>query len=374
EPIGPAAAQTDAQGRYAITEVVAGPYEISVQAPGLATIHKDQPAVVVAQAQVVRNIALPGNPVSSFIGVLAAPTFDIESAVDLTEAAHATNFFRVANVVLAGLSGGNGQTDLFGSQNVAGLAAQLGVSETSQGWTDALKEVDKLKKDVSDLIGVQAVQRLKREAKRQFNLGLENGVEANTRFPILFRRYMEIAMDPLLTMDIQDQDENNKQIDKTKIGQADALLQELKEIVVQLVRSLSRQGQAQTRIDAEAWVPVATRAMTIANKLANERQTGDQDDKNPWAVLSILTGKARDTEVTPYVVLGRHGGRLLELALDIYASLKQQKALTSFENGKIRSVFQDPRNRGNGTPRTFFTDQIRSEAMYVRTYPVPNWG
>jgi hypothetical protein len=367
----PAPVQTDNQGQYNIPNVPAGNYAVVAQVPG-AIQNPAAAQVVVAQGPSIQNFQLPADRVATFVGNLIGPAFDIETPVSMVEAGFATAFFRVANVILAGLTE-NGQTDVFGSQRVATVADQLGISETLPLWQQTLQDAEALKNDVRDLIGVQSLQRLKREAKRQFNLGLENSVAANVRFPVLFRRLVDIATDPVLTMDIADQDLNNPLLDKTKIGQADALLRELKDIVVQLVRSLSKEGQAQTRIDTERWIPVAERAMTIAGRLAPARNTGDADDKNPWAVVSVLTAKNRDTEVTPYVVLGRHGGRVLELAMLIYDEMNRRGALTSFDSGILRGVFQDARVRA-AVPRMFFTDQIREQAAYIKTYPVPNWG
>jgi hypothetical protein len=364
--------RTNQLGQYAIPVVPAGNYNISVEAPG----QNQNPAVTtiaVAGAPVVYNVQLANDRVARFINDFIGPNFEIETPVSMLEAGYAAAFFRVANVILAGLTENGTGPDLFGSQRVATAANDLGIQETHQAWQQTLRDADVLKNLVRDLIGAQSLQRLKREAKRQFNLGLENSVTANTRFPVLFRRLVDLASDPILTMDIADQDRNNQSLDKTKIGQADGLLRELKDVVVQIVRSLSKEGQAQTRLDTESWVPVADVAMGMALRLAPVRNTGDADDRNPWAVISVLTNKRRDSDVTPFIVLGRHGGRLLELALTIYQEMTRRNALTSFDTGVLRELFQDSRVR-NAAPRMFFTDQMREQAAYIKAYPVPNWG
>ena len=48
------------------------------------------------------------------------------------------------------------------------------------------------------------IEALHREACRQFDLGHSN-VAANTRFLQLFRRYIELAADPLLALDLHDE-------------------------------------------------------------------------------------------------------------------------------------------------------------------------
>ncbi len=365
--------RTNQQGQYTIANVPAGNYNVSVQAPGQ---NQNPPIVTIAvagAAPTVHNVQLPADQVARFINDFIGPNFEIETPVSMLEAGYAASFFRVANVILAGLTENGVGPDLFGSQRVATAANELGIQETAPEWQQTIRDAETLKALVRDLIGAQSLVRLKREAKRQFNLGLENSVTANTRFPVLFRRLVDIASDPILTMDIADQDRNNQNLDKTKIGQADALLRELKDIVVQIVRSLSKEGQAQTRLDTESWVPVADVAMGMALRLSPVRNTGDADDRNPWAVISVLTNKRRDTDVTPFIVLGRHGGRLLELALAIYQEMNRRNALTSFDTGVLRELFQDSRVR-NAAPRTFFTDQLREQAAYIKAYPVPNWG
>jgi hypothetical protein len=370
QPLPPV--RTNLQGQYAFQNLPAGNYNVRVEAPGQNQNPRVR-TVAVAGAPVLYNVQLPADPVARFINDFIGPNFEIETPVSMLEAGYAVSFFRVANVILAGLTENGMGPDLFGSQRVATAANDLGIKETAPEWQQTIRDAETLKNLVRDLIGAQSLVRLKREAKRQFNLGLENSVTANTRFPVLFRRLVDIATDPTLTMDIADQDRNNPNLDKTKIGQADALLRELKDIVAQIVRSLSKEGQAQTRLDTESWVPVADVAMGMALRLAPVRNTGDADDRNPWAVISVLTNKRRDTDVTPFIVLGRYGGRLLELALIIYQEMNRRNALTSFDTGVLRELFQDSRVR-NAAPRAFFTDQLREQAAYIKAYPVPNWG
>jgi hypothetical protein len=230
--------------------------------------------------------------------------------------------------------------------------------EVERELKDLAQELDLLQNDIGFLY---------REAKRQFNLGLSNNVQGNNQFPALFRRYVEIGNDPLLSFNIQKTEDENQFFDKTKIAQADDLLKELKSVIFLLVRSLSKYGTAATKRVNEDWALFETRALEVLQTVARERVTNDEDEKNLWMVLADLTSKNRDVEIAPYVVMARHGGKLLEYAMEIYKA--EQNVLDNFDSGHLRDLFQN----GN-QPSAFWTERIRREATVIKRYPLANWG
>ncbi len=366
--------QTNQQGDYNLQNVPAGVYTVEAAFPnnGPKIVAR---GVSVFDGQQTTGMDFSEDPVSHLVGILDDGRFDIETPINRDEAEFAATFFHIANVVLAGLTENNGQSDVFGSQKVASSADKLGIVQTSPVWGETLREAEKLKEEWAKLATSQSVERLKMEMKRHFNLGTTNNVLANVQFPGLMRRYAEIALDPLLTIDLEQEDNNpNSNVDKTRIAQADDLLKELKGVILQLVRGLSRSGSIQTKIDNEKWAPIAVRGLEIVGGLAQARATGDDDDKSPWAVVAVLTEKNRDTQVAPHIVLGRHGGRLLNLAIKVYDKVRTVGKLEDFDKRHLRIVFQDPAGRNPGGSRGFFTDRMREEATYIRRYPLLNWG
>jgi hypothetical protein len=83
--------------------------------------------------------------------------------------------------------------------------------------------------------------------------------------------------------------------------------------------------------------------------------------------LSNLTDRNFDVEVAPYVVLARHGGKLLSYAMEIYREAKDR--LDEFGVQYLRNLFQ----RGNNK-RDFWTERIRAEATAIKRRPLSNWG
>ncbi len=366
--------QTNQQGVYQLQGLAAGVYTVEAALPnnGPRIVAR---GVSVFAGQQTASIDFSEDPVTHFVGILDDGRFDIETPINRAEAEYAATFFHIANVVLAGLTENNGQSDMFGSQKISTVAEKLGIAETSPVWAETLRDAEKLKEEWAKLATSQSVARLKQEVKRHFNLGTTNDVLANLQFPGLMKRYVEIVSDPLLSIDLEAEDNNSaSNVDKTRIAQADDLLKELKGVILQIVRSLSKSGSVQTKIDNEKWAPVAVRGLEISGGLAQARATGDDDDKNPWAVVAVLTEKNRDTQVAPHIVLGRHGGRLLNLALAVYDKVRQVGKLEDFDKRHLRMVFQDPASRNQGGIRGFFTDRLREEATYIRRYPLPNWG
>jgi hypothetical protein len=196
-------------------------------------------------------------------------------------------------------------------------------------------------------------------------IGLSNNVLGNTRFPALFRRYVEIGGSPLLSFDIKAADEGEF-FDKTRIAEADELLKELKGLILQIVRSLSKYGTAATKRVNEDWARFESRALEVLQTVARERVAPDRSGQNIWFLLADLTGRNRDTEVAPYVALARHGGKLLNYAMAIYREMKDQ--LDAFDPEHLRNLFQK-----EGDSRAFWTEKIKAEASVINRCPLSNW-
>ena len=154
-----------------------------------------------------------------------------------------------------------------------------------------------------------------------------------------------------------------KLFDKAKLAQAYDLLRDLKGLILQIVRSLSKYGAiATTRVNQD-WGNYQARALEVLAVVAQERVSSEHGG-SPWDVLALLTGKNRDTEIAPYAVLARHGGKLLQYAIEIY--LEAEKELDRFDREHLLHLFQ-PRDR------EFWTTKIRQDAASVERYPVANW-
>jgi hypothetical protein len=166
-------------------------------------------------------------------------------------------------------------------------------------------------------------------------------------------------------LDLRAEDAKQLGVDKTRLAEADDLLRELKGVILQLVRSLSKYGTVATRRINEEWARFERDALEVLATVAQERITEDQDERNQWAVLADLTGKNRETEVAPYVVLARHGSKLLDFAMELYRA--EENRLDDFDRDHLRDLFQ-----AQGTE--FATTRIRREATLIQRYPLANWG
>lgn len=315
-----------------------------------------------------------GNEVQQFLTLLDSGGFSIESPISEAEAEQAICLFSVVNIMLGGMSrykvGNEEKTDVLGALTLfyglqaKALPAKI-VVRSSQLWT-AIQVLLKELRDELDTLGADA-EFLMREAKRQFNLSRNNEVTGNTAFPGLFRRYVEIVSDPLLSIDIRAERSPNSFFDKEKINKAIDLLRELKAVILQLVRSLSKYGTVATSQANSDWASYEFKALTALNEVAQQRISDDLDELNPWAVLADLIGKDRDREIAPYVALGREGGRLLLQAMETYRFTREQ--LDNFDDEYLLTLFQ-----AGSDQRDFLTTHMRDAATVVKRYPLQNWG
>lgn len=367
-------ARTGADGRYTINDLAAAVYTVEVVDVANQPHFLPAQNVEVIVEAVTTGIDFSEHVVTDLIGRLEDSRFSVESRISEEEADQAVSLFSVVNLMLASLSrrqvGGGDRRDVMGVLNLyyglqeGSLRDRFVFGDSTTLWLGVESELKELARDLDQF--QSDIDFLNREARRQFNLGLSNNVVGNVRFPNLFRRYVEIGGDPLLSFDIKAADQLQF-FDKTKIAQADELLKELKGLILQIVRSLSKYGTAATKRVNEDWARFEARALEVLQTVARERVAMNRSEQNSWVVLADLTNRNRDTEVVPYVALARHGGKLLNYAMEIYRETKNQ--LDDFDPGHLRNLFQ----RGNNQ-RDFWTEKVRAEATVIKRYPLSNWG
>ncbi|MDR5748834.1 hypothetical protein QCE73_37275 [Caballeronia sp. LZ029] len=324
--------------------------------------------------------------VAHFFSVLDDDNFGIESAISIPEANEAITLFSVVNMFLAGkakndnaavstngtkvadvlgmltIFNGLQTTGATGTNGMEDLARRLGIS-SANFWTSQERVLLSIYEQLQRL-GDQ-FQTLEKEGRRQFNIGLANGVTANVEFPSLFQRFVDLANDPALTIDIR-REENNSFMDKEKLNKAVDLMVDLKGLILQIVRSLSKYGTIAMRTRNRLCAGLLADALEVLQAIATAKVTEDIDEKNPYAVLALLVGKDRDTEVAPHVVLARDGSRLLRLAIEVYK--EEEGALEDYEREHLLDLFQQ-----GSDSRQFLTTRLRGAAAVIKRYPLKNW-
>ena len=309
--------------------------------------------------------------VLDFFTFLDGPNLSIEAPISECEANQAITLFSVVNLMLGGSSpqkvGSETKTDVLGMLTLyynlqdKTLTPKI-VVRSGQLWIAIQDELKALRDDL-EILGAD-VDFLKKEAKRQFNLGANNEVPGNAEFPKLFKRYVDIANDPLLTLDIRTE-ESSPFSDKEQIARAYDLLTELKSLILQIVRSLSKNGTVATDRANQSWANYENRALHVLQQVADARISDYQDDLRVLAVLADLVNKNLDTQIAPYIALARDGGVLLQLAMETYRA--DQNTLDDFERSHLLDLFQ------KGTIDKFITTRMRNEAIVIRKYPLTNW-
>lgn len=313
----------------------------------------------------------PSSDVEDFFQTLESSDLSIEGPISEEESNQAITLFSVVNVLLGGGStmkvGNEMKTDVLGILSLyyglqdKSLTPKI-VVRSQQLWTNIQDELKALRDDL-EILGPD-VDFLKKEAKRQFNLGANTDVAGNAEFPKLFKRYVDIANDPLLTLDIRTE-ENSQFSDKEQIAQAYDLLTELKGLILQVVRSLSKNGTVATERANQSWANYENRAFLVLKKVSDARISDDQDELRILAVLADLVDKDLNTRIAPYIALARDGGQLLKLAMTTYLADKDN--LDNYERSYLLQLFQ------NGTVDTFLTTKMRNEALVIKRYPLTTW-
>lgn len=360
-------------------ELPAGKYKVAATKNGYkgnsteVTLSDASPDATEAKIELEEE-AMPGLPeVEALLQELTKNEHSIEPKIDPTEALQGIGLFTVVNFIMAGKGefngGGAKKTDVLGilklfyglqdkslvNKIVVGDAQGLWAAMEKNGLPDLALSLDAMQGDLDFMY---------REAKRQFNLGTNNTVLGNTQFPSVFKRYVELGSDPLLSIDIKKAKESEL-FDKEKLEKAYDLLRDLKETIIEIVRSLSKYGTSATIRVNKAWGNFLGKAITVLGEVAKQRVADDQDEKNTWSVVAALTDQNRES-IIPYVALGEHGAKLLEYAMEIYEESKD--TIANFDPDSLEALFQ------KGDPKDQWTTKIRTAARFVKRYPLPTWG
>lgn len=324
----------------------------------------------------------PVDGVDGFLALLRDDELNIEAPVSEAEVSSALTLFSICTVLLAGLGqrrvGNEIKIDVLGmltlnyglqDKSLSGqiaLDAQALWNSQVDGTSVLVRDELQALRNELDNLG-QDVVFLTREARRQFNLGITNEVAANVTFPSLVSRYVAVATDPLLTMNLRQEEQPGSFTKKDRIATAFDLLSELKSLVLQIVRSLSKFGTVAVDSSNRRWAAFESRALRVLKSVGRLRYTQDDDDKRILSVLADLTGKNQDTVVAPYFTLARNGGRLLALAFETYLACRSN--LDDFEREHLLDLFQP-----QGSALSFRTTQMRREALVLKRYPLANWN
>src|SRR5262249_23668355 len=151
-------------------------------------------------------------------------------------------------------------------------------------------DVVALHEELSNLMLNKNVGELEKAAKKQFNLGNNLDATGNTEFPKMFKRYVDITNDPLLTLDIRTE-ETSAFSDKEQIAKAYDLLAELKGLILQIVRSLSKNGTVALNQRNQLLANYENRALHVLQQVADLRISEDQDELRVLSVLAELLNK-----------------------------------------------------------------------------------
>jgi hypothetical protein len=168
--------------------------ELNVPAAGITgLVVTPNPAPVVGSPPVSPPLELP-DEVEEFLDKLDETRFSLDAPVSLFEANQGVGLFSVVNLMLAGQGrfrlGDEERMDMLGVVTLfyrlsdKSLSNQLVVQNTDLLWRTIEDELKALAQQVDQL--QVDVDFLRREAKRQFNLGTSNDVLANTEFPCGF--------------------------------------------------------------------------------------------------------------------------------------------------------------------------------------------
>src|SRR5437773_1833294 len=102
-------------------------------------------------------------------------------------------------------------------------------------------------------------------------------VAGNVDFPTLFQQYVDMASNPLLALDLS-VEETSPFADKAQVARAYDLLSELKDLTVEIVRTLSRNGTVATNQINQQWADYEKRAFVVLKQVADARISDDVDE------------------------------------------------------------------------------------------------
>ena len=183
--------------------------------------------------------------------------------------------------------------------------------------------------------------RVKAEARREFNLGTAAANSANTEFKALYSDFVNLAADDMMGIDPSTL-AGKVVFDAKEREQILNFLKRLKRSVIKVAQNMSVSGTVGTRPLLNKWSEILKDSLEVLNDVAlNNIASDDADDRNVWTLLAALTGLPRST-VKAYVVHAKDGGTLLEYAVQIYKVIQDGGKLEDETDEYLRDLFYAP--------------------------------
>lgn len=327
----------------------------------------------------------------SFALMNSTSRFAMDRPVNYEDVTDAILLFHVASLTLTGQTvmrvGGEDLTDVlgvlslhYGLQNHTLSTRGIFAEETS--ILEALQQPNPHKNDVRPLSELAAyletnqawLRMLTREARRQFHLDSPlhfganhsltgfpgvggTGNEGNTDFPVLFRRLVEACRTPLVT-------ENLRNLTEYQRTEAIRELRNLRELIVQIVTSLSKTGTRATSQLTADWDNFSADALLALETVTPMRNSPDEDERTEWAVLAAVTGRSLASDICPYYTLAFHGATLLEQCMVLHKRIASHPA--PLTDSELIDIFQPDDERP-------LTDLLQLHADALAAAPVLAW-
>jgi hypothetical protein len=183
--------------------------------------------------------------------------------------------------------------------------------------------------------------KVKGEARREFNLGNASATSANTEFKALYSEFVNLAADDLMGIDPNTL-AGKVVFDAKEREQILNFLKKLKRSIIKLTQNMSVAGTLGTRPLLNKWSAILKDSLEVLNDVAaNNIASDDADDRNVWSLLALLNSMPRST-VKAYVVHAKDGGALLDYAVQIYQVIQEGGKLEDETDEYLRDLFYQP--------------------------------
>ena len=307
----------------------------------------------------------------ALLGLVADSTFALNPPVNLEEARQFRRLYTVGNYMLAGVP------SAIGALNVAlntsapagspGSTTTLPLTRKQDFVKDHQATIDSVLSRASD--NTRTESDLLQAVRMQFDLGTAVARDVNTGFKTIFREFVSLCTDELLSLDPQTVAAGNL-ADPHRPEKIYAHLKRTKRSLLRLVESMSRAGTLGSVSLIDKWSRVVKESLDVLKATRDFVGDDDDDRKHVWSVVAELN-RTQKAAIDPYVVHAREGGQLLNDSIDVYGQLTGTQ-LDDQSNLHLREFFFDSAKFGiNG--RTV-ADMLRTNAQLLQENWISAWA
>jgi len=316
--------------------------------------------------------AVPGDKFSELITLIHKDgDFDLRAPVNIPEAIELRRLYTIGNYILMKIPD---SIEILNQVLTSDITGRLNLINKAKLLSDHGATIESILERKADEFNNDVA--VLSELRRQFDLGTAAVDTVNIEFKTLFKEYVNLCADELLSVDPLDPNIVGSQFwDTRKIEELYNFLKKLTRVIFSLVANMSEFGTLGTQSLVQKWSDILHDSLSVLTKVGESHiASDDEDEKHIWSIVAGLIN-VQKSDIEGNIVHAREGAEMLRNAISFYAKIQAEGKLKAAENDNdyLRVLFHEKGDVFKNPDRKTST-VLKENARLVQENWLPNWA